>query len=120
MNNSAQNAMMAGMSFGLGNIIQQEFKGGPGSVKATVTADSPMIQMFAMMATNPALLKDGQELIKYSQGMALVESKNNRVTFQMVLGKSMVETTYNKHDVDYVLRMWSQDAVNTLANALGH
>ncbi len=116
----AEQTMLAGLSMAVGNVITQDFRGGPGRLQTTVSADSPVASMFSMISTNPGMLKEGQELIKYRQGMALLETHPKRITFQMVLGGSLVNSQFHGHDADYVLGVWSQDAVDGLELAITH
>ena len=117
-NQAMQNQMLRGI--GMGNIIEQTYRGPGGQIKVTATADSPLIQMFQMVLNNPAMLGENQELIKYGELMALLEAQGNRKTLKIVIGNSMVESVFNGHDDDFIFAMWNQAAVDKVERAVSN
>ena len=117
-NQAAQNAMLGALAASVGNIIEQEYTGPGGTIKVTVTADSPMIGMFKMLLSNPAMIGENQELIKYGEIMAVLETNGKRKNLKIVIDNSMVEAAFRGHDDDFIFGMWDQAAVDALAAAL--
>lgn len=122
--NNAQNAFAAGLAAGLGNNIVQDFKetDGRGNLKVSLMVDSPMIQsilpMYKMYATNPAMLEEGKELIRYGDDMALLEKRGTGHKLQIVLGDSaLVDITTSLGD-EALLATWNQEAVDRLTAVL--
>ena len=113
-----QNAMLASMVPGAGNVLEQIYLGPNGQIKTTVMADSPYISMFNMVTSNPAMLPDNQELIKYGSIMAILETNGKRKNLKILIDDSMVETAFPNHDDDFVFAMWNQEAVDKVATAI--
>jgi hypothetical protein len=118
--NAQQQAMLAAFSAGVGNVIEQVWTGEGKQVRITVTADSPMLQMFRMIVQNPAMLQANQELVKYDQCQAVLESEERRVTLRFMLGESMVEAEFQGYDADGALAVMDQAAVTKLATAIAN
>ncbi|MFT5052578.1 MAG: hypothetical protein ACI8QZ_004014 [Chlamydiales bacterium] len=117
-NAGMQNQALFAMAAGVGNIIEQVYSGSGAQIQVTVTADSPFVQMFNMMLTNPAMVGEHQELIKYEGVMAMLETQSRRKTLKFVIGSSLVEAQFSGQDDDFILAMWNQKAVDVLHAAI--
>lgn len=118
-NDAQATAMLAAMTAGVGNVIQQEYDGPGGKhLRLTVTADSPMLAMFRMVLDNPAMLQKNQELVKYTEGNALVETQGDTVTLRILFGDTMVEGEFQGADADHALSVMTQQAVTALHQAI--
>lgn len=112
-------AMLAAMTAGIGNVIQQEYSGPDGKhLRITVTADSPMLAMFRMVLDNPAMLQKNQELVKYTEGNALLETQGTQVTLRILFGETMVEAEFDQADADHALAVMTQQVVTAIHDAV--
>lgn len=118
--NAQQQAMLAAFTAGVGNVVEQVWKGQGKQVRITVTADSPMLQMFRMVIQNPAMLQKNQELVKYAECQAVLETEGQRVTLRFMLGESMVEAEFQGYDADGALVVMDQPAVTKLNAAIAN
>jgi len=116
--NPEANAMLAALSAGVGTVIEQTYRGNGNDIRVTVTADSPMLQMFKMILQNPAMLQPNQELVKYSECSAVLETQGQDVTLRFMLQDSLVEGYFNGVDGDFALKMFDQKAVSALNAAI--
>lgn len=118
------NAMLAGMSAAVGSMITQEYRpvdarSGRSTISVTLTADSPMVQMIAMMTSNPAMLGQDAELIKYGPTNAILKKDGQRRSLQILIaGKHLCDVTWPNEDEDALLAMFDQAAVTKLTRAL--
>lgn len=110
----------AGAMVGFGSIIEQKYKetGGSGRIDVTVTADSPLIQMFKMWAANPEMLGADAELVKYGEHSAVLRKEGSRWSLQILIGDDLCEAKANGKDDEFLLKMFDQAAVDKLAGAL--
>ena len=108
------NAMMAALAPGMGTVVEQQYQGQGKTINVTVTADSPWIQMYQMILQNPAMLQPGQELIKYTQCSAVLETQGTSNTLRFMIDSSMVEANFRDESEDFVLKMFDQAAVTKL------
>lgn len=111
-------AMVAAFAAGVGNVIEQVFRGADKEVRVTVTADSPMFQMFKMILQNPAMLQPNQELVKYSECTAVLETDDQRVSLRLLMEESLVEAEFQGYDADAALKVFDQAAVTRLYAAI--
>lgn len=111
-------AMLAMFSAGVGSVIEQTYQGPGKSVHVTVTADSPMLQMFQMIVQNPAMLQPNQELIKYNECSAVLETEDQQVTLRFLIQDTLVEGDFQGADDDFALAMFNQAAVTKLFAAI--
>jgi hypothetical protein len=119
--NAQQQAVMAAFTAGVGSVIEQVWKGDDGKqVRITVTADSPMLQMFRMVIQNPAMLQKNQELVKYAECQAVLETEARRVTLRFMLEESMIEAEFQGYDADGALVVMNQAAVTKLNAAIAN
>ena len=119
----ANAALMAGLTMAVGNIVEQTYmkEGGGGQVDVTVTADSPMLQMFQMWVTNPAMLGPDAELIKYHNDLkAVLKKEGSRHVLHVPIGSSMVEARVTGENGDFLLAMFSQAVIDGLTKTLAH
>ena len=115
--NAQTNPMLAAYA-GIGSVIEQIYEGSGKQIRVNITADSPMLQMFNMIVQNPAMVQPNQELIKYTECSALLETQGQVVTLRFMLGDSLVEGTFNGEDSDFALAMFNQAAVTKLNNVI--
>lgn len=113
-NDPQANAMIAAFAAGVGTVTEQVYTGPGKRVRITVTADSPMLQMFQMIVQNPAMLQKNQELIKYSECSAILESEGRQVTLRFLLNETLVEGEFEGFDSDSALKIFDQAAVSRL------
>jgi hypothetical protein len=112
------NAMMAAFVPGIGTVVEQQYQGQGKNINVTVTADSPMLQMYQMLLQNPAMLQPGQELIKYTQCSAILETQGGSNTLRFLIDSSMVEANFHDQSPDFALKMFDQAAVTKLHAAI--
>lgn len=117
-NDPQATAMMAAFTAGVGNVIEQTYRGAGKEVRITVTADSPMLQMFRMIVQNPAMLQPNQELVKYAECQAVLETEGEQVTLRFLLEESLVEADFQGYDADSALKVFDQAAVTKLYVAI--
>ena len=120
--NAAQNAMLGTIAAGIGNVIDRRYneENGRGSINMTLTADSPMVQMFSMMINNPAMLDANSELIEYNEHKAVLK-KNNDTNLQLQIvidGKHHVDINARNVSEDELFKFMDQAAVDRLSKAL--
>lgn len=120
--NNPQAAAMAGAMGMVGTLINHRYKATEGrdSIDVSITADSPLLGMFQMIAANPQALGANKELIKYGAHKAILDTTNkNRVKLQIMIGEStLCDVTVTGRDDDFLFAMWDQSAVDQLAAAL--
>lgn len=117
-----QNPFAAMMSTSIGNIIERKYQAekGGASMSCTLTADSPLAQMFGMWVANPAMLEPGSELIKYGPHNAVLKNQDGNLNLQiLVQGKHVLEIDTRKMTEDELFAVWNQKAVDELAKVLG-
>jgi hypothetical protein len=112
------NAMMAAFAPGVGTVVEQQYQGQGKNINVTVTADSPLLQMYQMLLQNPAMLQPGQELIKYTQCSAILETQGGSNTLRFMIDSSMVEANFHDESPDFALKMFDQAAVTKLHAAI--
>lgn len=116
-----QNPMLSALTAGIGAVVEQRYTGPNGArVQVTVTAESPLVQMFGMWVSNPAVLGPGAELIKYDEYDAILRKEGSGWALQMVIGTSLVEAKGQGEGVDdeLLLKMFTQARVDGLAKVL--
>jgi hypothetical protein len=112
--------MMGGLGGAFGSVIEQRYKG-EHRIDVTVTADSPMVQMFSMALGNPALMDKDSERIEYGQDEAILKKTANgraRELTIIVAGKHIVLVNYGSDDEDALFAMFDQAFVDRLSAAL--
>jgi hypothetical protein len=115
----AANPFAAALLGGIGSVVTQEYRGEERQVSVTVTADSPLVQMFSMWVTNPALLEKGSELVKYGAYSAVLKTEPNKELELMILiDKTVVDVKSSGLSDDELLAFIDQKAVDALAAVL--
>lgn len=112
------NPLLGAMTAGVGNIIEQEYRGSKGTLRITATADSPMMAMAKMMFDNPAMLGADAELIKYEQCKGILKKEGRQWQLQILIEDTMVDAKFGSEDDDFALKMFDQAAVNALHRAI--
>ena len=122
-NDMRNNPLAAAMSASVGNIVNRTYKklDGNDRVEVTVTADSPMVSMFNMWITNPAMLGEDGELIEYEKDdKAVLKNPGSRLELQIMISKAHIcEVRANGLTDDELFAMFDQAAVDKLKAALG-
>ncbi len=115
--NEAEAQMMIGIT---GLNVEGHYTG-PANERVTVTAmiDSPMVQMMSMMFSNPAMLGDDAEVIKYGQHKALLQ-KNGPTNFELTIlvGDDLLKADCSNLSDDDLLKMMSQAVVDKFEKAV--
>lgn len=116
----AANPFAAAMAVSVGSVVEQGYKSseGRGQVQMTVTADSPMVQMFSMWVTNPAMLGADAELIKYDQHNAVLKKEGSGWSLMILIDSSICELKTRSESDEFLLAMMPQAQVDRLAAAL--
>ena len=117
----AANPMLAAMTASVGNVIQRQYRtqDGHSTIDVSVTADSPLVGMFNMWITNPAMLGEDAELVKYGAYDAILKKEGQRRNLQVLIeGSSVCEVRWPDDDEEALFAMFDQKAVDTLARAL--
>jgi hypothetical protein len=124
MEEALANPMLGAMALGIGSVIQQTYRAEErgASIDVTITVDSPMLQMFKMWITNPAMLPKGSELVKYGPHNAILQQEGGGKTrsLQLLIDANMMEVKWPSADEDALFAMFDQKAVDALAAVLGN
>ena len=115
---AAASAMATAFAPGMGSVVSMSYHGEGKSVSMTVTADSPMLQMYRMVLQNPAMLQPNQEIVKYAECQAVLETEGRQVVLRFLLEDTMVEADFQGYDADGALGVFSQTAVTKLHGAI--
>jgi len=97
-------------------------KGDDKRIDVEVMANSPMVAMFAVFFTNPAIVKaDGGEIVEYGKHKALLKkSGDNGHELTIVMhDKHIVKATCSGLTVDELLAVLNQATVDRLEKPLG-
>lgn len=117
------NPFAAAMTASVGNIVTRSYEKSDGSdrVEVTVTADSPLVSMFNMWVTNPAMLGNQGELVEYeNDDKAVLKNQGGRLELQILISKAhMCEVKASGLSEDQLFAMFDQSAVSKLRTALG-
>lgn len=119
---AANNPLVAAFAAGVGNVVERTYRqeGGRGRITATVTADSPLVQMFNMWLANPAMLGDGAELVEYEEHKAVLRKEGQGWNLQILInGKHVCEVRAQNASDEQIFAMFDQAVVNRLAEVLG-
>ena len=115
--NAQAAGVLAAMAGTVGTVVEQKYKGAGQTISATVQADSPLVQMFAMWVANPSMLGPDAELVKYGDLNAVLKNDGRTWSLQLLIGTSLVEAKGAKDD-ELLLRMFDQAAVDELSRVL--
>ena len=116
------NPLLGAMTAGVGNIITRAYNQTETRARmdATLTADSPMVQMMSMMFGNAAMLPKGTELIEYEAHKGLLKKQGDdrwELTI-MIAEKHIVQVNARGLSDDALFAVWDQATVDRLAKAL--
>jgi hypothetical protein len=113
-------SMAGGLAVAFGSVIEREYRG-PERLKVTVTADSPLVPMLAMVVKNPAMLDGDSELVEYEAHQAILKKTNGgdaRELMIVLAGSHLCQVHYSGSDKDFLLGVFDQAALDRLARAL--
>jgi hypothetical protein len=91
---------------------------GNASIGVTITADSPLVQMFSMWINNPSLLEPGSELIKYGANNAVLKKQGDALQLLILIGSDICDVNVRGRNDEFLLKVFDQAAVDRLAAAL--
>ena len=121
---SAQANPFAGGMAGFGNIFSRKYRetDGRGHLEVNLTIDSPMVKsmlpMYKMWASNPAMIEEGAELIRYGDHMALLKKQGSNLDLQIIINESEICEVKTSLDEDGLFAVWNQEAVDRVAAVL--
>ncbi len=116
------NPFAAAMAASVGSVVERKYRkeGERGEVSVTVTADSPLVQMFTMWVANPALLGPGAELIEYGAHKGVLKNEGGGFDLQiLVSGVHICQVRAQGIDETGLFAMFDQAFVDRLAKVLG-
>jgi len=116
-----QGADLAGL-FGAGSSVQRHYRKGDQSIDVEVTANSPLMQMMAMMFSNPALVQaDGGEIVKYGAHKAILKKAgdNGQELSILMHDTHLIKATSQGVTADDLLKVFDQACVDRLEKPLG-
>jgi hypothetical protein len=115
------NPFAAAVASAVGNVVQRSYRqtSGEGHADVTLTADSPLVGMFQMWITNPALLDADSELIEYDAHKAVLRKQGDGLDLQILIGgKHVCEVQAGGMSEEQLFKLFDQDVVNRLAAVL--
>ena len=116
-------ADIAASMLGGGHSVTREYrKGDDKSLSIEVTANSPLMQMMAMMFNNPALIEaDGGEVVKYGPHKAILKKNGDSGHELMLLmhDTHLIKVTCQGITADDMLKVFDQACVDRLEKPLG-
>ena len=113
-------AMIQSMA-GAGNILEQRYQPtekGKREVIVTSTSNSPMMNLFSMWVTNPAMAGPNAEVIAYEQCKAILKTERNITSLTIKLENDLIEAKTWDRDGDFLLGLMSQEHLDKLQAAL--
>jgi hypothetical protein len=103
-------------------VHRQYRKGDAQSLNVEVTANSPMLQMLAMMFANPAVITaDGGELVQYGAHKAILKKSGDAGQELQILmhDKHLIHVTAQGLSADDLLKIFDQAFVDRMEKPLG-
>ena len=120
--NEATDALTAGLA-GIGTNIQRRYhKADDKSLTVDVMANSPMLQMIAMLFNNPAMITaEGGEIVQYGPHKAILKkSGDNGSELQILMHeKHLVKVTAQGITAEELLQIFDQAFVDRMEKPLG-
>lgn len=120
--NDAADALTAGLA-GIGTNIQRRYqKGDDKNLTVDVMANSPMLQMIAMLFNNPAMVTaEGGEIVQYGPHKAILKkSGDSGVELQILMHeKHLIKVTAQGLTADELLKIFDQAFVDRMEKPLG-
>lgn len=117
----AADQVAAGM-IGFGHTTTRQYEKGDASLRVEVTANSPMLQMLAVLFSNPTLIEaEGGELVKYGAHKAMLKkSGDNGHELTLLMHEThMIKVEAQGIDADALLKIFDQAFVDRLEKPLG-
>lgn len=114
-------ALGGGMAV-MGLSLTRHYTKGDNSITVEVTANSPMMQIVAMMFSNPALITaDGGEVVKYGVHKAILKkSGDNGQELQILMHDThLIKVNAQGVSADDLLKIFDQAFVDRLEKPLG-
>ncbi len=111
----------AGMA-AMGLTLTRHYRKGDHSIAVEVTANSPLMQMMAMMFNNPAIIQaDGGEVVKYGVHKAILKkSGDNGQELQILMHDAhLIKVNAQGVGADDLLKIFDQAFVDRLEKPLG-
>lgn len=109
---------MAGM---IGSSVERSYGASDGAhLQLTVTADSPVAQMWSVWLANPQMIDPSAEVVKYQAHSAIL--KQDGETWELtalIHGKHVIEVRLDGRDDEFLLKFLDQKTVDALARVLG-
>jgi hypothetical protein len=104
------------------SVTRHYRKGDDTSIDVEVTANSPVLQMLAMMFNNPALITaDGGEVVKYGAHKAILKKSGDKGQELQILmyDKHLIKVTSQGLTADELLKVFDQAFVDRMEKPLG-
>lgn len=119
---AASNPLLGALSVGVGSVVEQRYKEtkGGATIGVTITADSPLVQMFSMWINNPSLLEKGSELIKYKAYNAVLKKQGDSLQLMILIGSDICDVNLRGRNDEFLLKLFDQAAVDRLAGVLAN
>jgi len=118
----ATDAFTAGFA-GIGTNIQRRYRNGDDkSLTVEVMANSPMLQMIAMLFNNPAMITaDGGEVVQYGPHKAILKKNGDSGQELQILmhDKHLIKVTAQGITGDEMLKIFDQAFVDRMEKPLG-
>jgi hypothetical protein len=111
-----QAALIAGMT------VTRHYRKDDKSIDVEVTANSPVLQMLAMLFANPAAITaEGGEIVKYGAHKAILKkSGDNGQELQILMyDKHLIKVTSQGLSADELLKLFDQAFVDRMEKPLG-
>jgi len=116
------NPLAAGLLATMGSQVTAHYRdeNGEASVDVSVHADSPMVQMFSMLVSNPAMLDEDSEMIDYEQHKAVLTTTDGSPSQLQVLlhEKHFLDVQVYGLSEERLFALLDQAAIDRLADAL--
>jgi hypothetical protein len=107
----------------VGMTVRRQYRKGDGkSLSVEVTANSPMLQMVAVMFSNPALITaDGGELVQYGAHKAILKKTGGEDQELQILmhDKHLIRVNAQGVSADDLLKVFDQAFVDRMEKPLG-
>jgi len=117
----AAEELSAGMA-AVGSTVRRNYRSGDKSLSVEVTANSPMLQMLAMMFSNPALIQaDGGEIVQYGAHEAILKKQGGDGQELQILmhDKHLIRVSAQGVSADDLLKIFDQAFVDRMEKPLG-
>lgn len=118
--NEQTDALTAGLA-GIGTNIQRRYHKDDKSLTVDVMANSPMLQMIAMLFNNPAMITaDGGEVVQYGAHKAILKKSGDGQELQILMhDKHLIKVNAQGITADELLKIFDQAFVDRMEKPLG-